>query len=563
VGKAENLILAAHGVSDPFRRFLEETLGIGIPLLTLSDLRKRSFNSPLGFFRDIKIDTLFLVWENDSGRSFLPMLITLSLFSGAQSVHVIGPAGKPKALHWRQRIWAVFRFLFGMGLGQLSLLGSMAELTFLRRKNRIAATSISGRSVLYLMPGLWTGPKTGGAIAHVAGVVNALVRAGKKVDFASLGEAVMIDSRAAVYEAEPFPIMALPSEANLYLYNRHFVRKVLSHFDSGRTGFVYSRMMLGNYAGVRISRALSLPLVVEYNGSEVWVSRTWGRPLHYEKLAMAAEEACLRHAHMVVTVSETLKGQLLEKGVPEDRIVCHPNGVDPDIFDPNRYSDIDIAGARRALDIPVASTVIAFVGTFGRWHGSDVLAMAIRELVESAEDWLKHNHIRFVFVGDGAMRSRAEEILDTRACDEFVLFAGLVPQEEAPLYMALSDVLVSPHVPNDDGSRFFGSPTKLFEYLSMARPVIASDLEQIGQVLEGNPSITNLFALDVSPGAESCAVLTEPGNVEQLTKAIQWVVENEDWRQSAGPAARRHVGAHFTWDKHVDAVLKALKRMGE
>ena len=50
--------------------------------------------------------------------------------------------------------------------------------------------------------------------------------------------------------------------------------------------------------------------------------------------------------------------------------------------------------------------------------------------------------------------------------------------------LAACDVLASPHMGNPDGTRFFGSPTKLFEYMAMGRAIVASDLEQIGEVLE-------------------------------------------------------------------------------
>ena len=49
---------------------------------------------------------------------------------------------------------------------------------------------------------------------------------------------------------------------------------------------------------------------------------------------------------------------------------------------------------------------------------------------------------------------------------------------------ATSDVLVSPHVANADGTPFFGSPTKIFEYMGLGKPIVASDLNQIGEVIE-------------------------------------------------------------------------------
>ena len=106
-------------------------------------------------------------------------------------------------------------------------------------------------------------------------------------------------------------------------------------------------MSVGNYVGVTLSRRHNLPLVLEYNGSEVWVQKNWGRALSKEGLAQAAEDVCLRHAHLVVTVSEVLRDELIERGVEPQRIVCYPNCIDPRVYDPARYTAADAVELRR------------------------------------------------------------------------------------------------------------------------------------------------------------------------------------------------------------------------
>jgi glutamate synthase domain-containing protein 3 len=61
-------------------------------------------------------------------------------------------------------------------------------------------------------------------------------------------------------------------------------------------------------------------------------------------------------------------------------------------------------------------------------------------------------------------------------------FTGRVPHGQVAAYLDACDIVVAPHVALANGTEFFGSPTKLFEYMSMARPVIASRLGQIGRL---------------------------------------------------------------------------------
>jgi glycosyltransferase involved in cell wall biosynthesis len=97
------------------------------------------------------------------------------------------------------------------------------------------------------------------------------------------------------------------------------------------------------------------------------------------------------------------------------------------------------------------------VGTFGEWHGVEVLARAVKPTIE------RNSRVHFLLIGDGKLRGTVEEILRADSVQEHVTMLGLVPHSLVPKYLSLCEVLLSPHTHNPDGTVFFGSPTKLFE----------------------------------------------------------------------------------------------------
>jgi glycosyltransferase involved in cell wall biosynthesis len=208
----------------------------------------------------------------------------------------------------------------------------------------------------------------------------------------------------------------------------------------------------------------------------------------------------------------------------------------------------------------VDADLLTFVGTFGTWHGTDVLATAIRRLIDEDRPWLERRRVHFLYVGDGALGSKVRAILGDGLGAPFVTLAGIRPQAETPRTLAASDILLSPHVPNPDGTPFFGSPTKLFEYMAMGKPIVASDLDQIGWVLKGwrpgeAPPPSGM------PGRVTRAAhFVEPGNVDALVAGIRAAVEMpEPERDAMGREARRLVLESFTWDRNVAAVLDRLR----
>jgi glycosyltransferase involved in cell wall biosynthesis len=131
----------------------------------------------------------------------------------------------------------------------------------------------------------------------------------------------------------------------------------------------------------------------------------------------------------------------------------------------------------------------------------------------------------------------------------------LVPQAEAPLYLAASDLFLSPHMPNADGSAFFGSPTKLFEYMAMEKPIVASDLDQIGAVLKGT------YLDDVPPSGGPVGELFKPADEVAFLGALKNVVNDPASSRLMAHRAREAALRSYTWSHHVDAILQRMQKL--
>lgn len=398
--------------------------------------------------------------------------------------------------------------------------------------NQKSLSSVS--KVTYIRSDFWLkNSNPNGAVAHTEGVVNAMVKMGCDVDLVSTFPLPFLKDYHSFDVCTPDGWVTGISELEEIEYNRQLYDFLLNH--NRKADLVYQRYGRNNYAGLTFAHRIGVPFVLEYNGSEIWMSRNWGHSLRFESLTEEIENCVLTHADLVVGNADAFKEELLGKGVKEERILIIPNGVDLDRFDP-ALSGEDI---RASLGFSEQDIVVTFVGSFGPWHGAEILAQSIRRVVKQC------SFIKFLFIGDGARLVEVKRIVSEDDVSENVIFTGLINREIVPRYLAASDIVVSPQVPNPDGSPFFGSPTKLFEYMSMGKAIIASDLDQIGTILTSYQD----------------SILVPPGNVGRLAEAILLLATDSNLRTSIGMQARKVVEAKYSWDSHVRTILGYLSKV--
>ncbi len=410
-----------------------------------------------------------------------------------------------------------------------------AELASLSATRPARRLDPAGRPV-YLRTDLLFAVRSGGSVTHISGVLNNLGRVAGPPLFLTTDRmpAVRPDIETVVLPPPGrfWDFAELPSVH----YNEVLEETVPGIVGGRKVSFVYQRYSLDNYAGYLLSRRMSVPFVLEYNGSEIWLNRNWGKPLLHEGLAAKIETLDLRAADLVVVVSRAMKDELSGRGIDPAKVLVNPNGVDTEVYSPA----VDGSGVRARHNL-AGKTVVGFIGTFGRWHGAEVLAEAWGRLLKEDPDLRRGAAL--LMVGDGLTMPLVKEALAGYGAGDASVLTGLVPQAEGPAHLAAADILVASHVPNADGTPFFGSPTKLFEYMAMGRGIVASDLDQIGEVLRDGET----------------ALLVRPGDPDALARGIRRLIDDEALRRRLGDAARRKAVAGHTWEEHTRRIVAALK----
>ncbi len=368
----------------------------------------------------------------------------------------------------------------------------------------------------YLYPSPTGLDAPGGALTHVTGFLSGLVREGARLTVFS-GRPV--ETACDVHHVQGSRRLCLCREAAILSYNLRFVAAARRLLAGTRVRLLYQRHGRFLFAGALLSRWVGIPLVLEYNASEVWMAKYWD-PARFSPWLRLCEKVSLKAASLIVVVSKPLKQQLLEMGVPGERILVNPNGVDPGWFHPHCGG----AELREALGLQPEDIVVCF-------------EQAIRALHD--EDRHAGIQLKFLLVGDGPLAPDLRNALEPYVHLRLVSFTGAIPHNTVRNYLDAADVLVSPHVPMPDGSPFFGSPTKLFEYMAMGKAIVASALDQIADVLEHGRT----------------ALLVRPGDPGELAEAIQRLAADTQLRRELGRSAMEVALARYTWRQNAKRVL--------
>ncbi|WP_159793752.1 glycosyltransferase [Puerhibacterium puerhi] len=229
------------------------------------------------------------------------------------------------------------------------------------------------------------------------------------------------------------------------------------------------------------ARRAGLPWVYEVRGlpEETWVAshatpeaRAHAAASERYALVRAKETELALAADAVVTLSGTMRDELAARGVPAERITVVPNAVDDALLAAPAPSP---AEARVALGLTTARYVVGTVSSLVGYEGLDTVLRAVALLRSRGVD------VAALLVGDGAARPDLVRLAAELGLGEHAILPGRVPRDVARTYLAALDAVLVPRRP-DRVTRLV-TPLKPVEAGAMGRPVVASDLPALAEVL--------------------------------------------------------------------------------
>lgn len=235
-------------------------------------------------------------------------------------------------------------------------------------------------------------------------------------------------------------------------------------------------------------------------------------------------KSCLGRVDGVVTITRALSDEVgrLDPGKP---ILTAPDGAAESFF--TAQAD---PGLKQRFGLPDQSPVVMYAGgLYWAWKGVTDLIEAIARLPEELAAWL-------VVVGDSPEPSHLDRLKNQAKAAGLnrVVFTGYRPPAEIPALLQAADALALPNSAKTEISRRYTSPLKLFEYLASGRPVVASDLPSLGEILIDRDNALLTPADDPAGLARTLqTVLTDPGLAARLGRAGRRTAEKYTWRERA------------------------------
>ena len=309
----------------------------------------------------------------------------------------------------------------------------------------------------------------------------------------------------------------------LYAFRR--MRFIFKKFKNKRYNMIFVRNgIFDAFLALYLKRRYKIPFVFEMSNPieqtrEYYKFYSKHKYFWYfiTKIVAYLNMYILHKADLVLPTTRWMLEDFAKKGIKRAKMRPFPNGIKI-----NRFSNADGEEIKKRYGLK-DSKVVTYIGTMDKLRHLDVLIHAFSKVREN------NDNVKLLMVGDGTDRSNLEKLANELGIKDNVIFTGQVYFTEIPNFIAAADIGVSPIPPLS----FYkvSSPIKMFEYIAMAKPVVANEEipEQEEVIQESKGGILVKFE-EGSFADGIIELLNDPERAREMgRRGREWVMRNRTY----------------------------------
>ena len=368
------------------------------------------------------------------------------------------------------------------------------------------------RPIIWMIDSL--GP--GGAEQLMPSILKNLKRAGFNIRICALqiraGNPIASELERLGLPVDLVPILNLRQPFNLF----HILRYLRLH----RPQLLHTQLEFADILGTVAAKILGIPSVSTVHTLDAFPEKrsAWGRmKLRWFLLG--------KYCNCVIAVSEKTRLHYLQSGrLHQDKVITLYNGVDISRFKNTDASQI--AKTKQALRLPLDSKVIITVAVLREPKGIQFMIEALPAILEQFPD------VHYLIVGDGEYGAALSDLATVLDIKKHITFAG--HRTDIPDLLACCDIFVLPTLKD-------ALPTVLIEALAAERPIVASDVGGVPEIIENGVN----------------GLLVAPGDPSQLADACLQLLKDNELMSQIVLAGSKTVRQRF----NIDSQIEQLSRM--
>ena len=321
-------------------------------------------------------------------------------------------------------------------------------------------------------------------------------------------DVLKIDPRSKVTVIRP-GILKVPILDYVSLVFTH-QREISRQCSEFRPDIIVSFGILNNYLALRAANKNNIPFIY------YWID-VLHRLIPFKLLqsfGQLLEKRALRQADRVITINDKLKDYVISQGAPENRTKVIRAGIDVKKFKPTTTT----TSIRGKYGIHDNDFVLFFMGWL--YHFSGLKEVLLELAKEEDQRW------KMLIVGEGDALEDLKLLREKYNLENRVIFTGQRPYTEMPALIEASDICILPAYPREKVMQDI-VPIKLYEYLAMEKPVIATKLPGVMSEFGENNGV--IYINEPDDTIAKAKELAESGKIRELGIKARKFVERYNW----------------------------------